>query len=43
MFMVYFGKLDIFNLLYCKQIIEMACIINSYKMLSLVILHIYSV
>jgi len=41
--MVYFGKLYVFNLFYCKQITEMACIINAYKMLSLVILHSYLV
>ena len=43
LFMIYFATQYVLNLLSYKQIIEMACIINAYKMLSLVILHNYSV
>jgi len=43
LFMIYFATLYVCKLLSYKQIIEMVCIINAYKMLSLVILWSYSV
>jgi hypothetical protein len=42
MFMVDFTKFSTFNVLFCRQIIKISCIINAHKMFSLVILRRHS-